>query len=85
MYITICKWMTRTSLTHEAGHPKLVLWDNPEGWDGEGGGRVVQDGETHVYLWPILADVWQKPSQYFKVIILQLKQTNFKNKMKDFS
>ena len=26
----------------------LVHWDNPEGWDGEGGGRGVQDGE-HVY------------------------------------
>ena len=23
-------------------------WDDPEGWDGEGGGRGVQDGE-HVY------------------------------------
>ena len=23
-------------------------WDDPEGWDGEGGGRRVQDGE-HVY------------------------------------
>ena len=23
---------------HEAEHPKPVLWDNPEGWDGEGGG-----------------------------------------------
>ena len=23
----------------------LVHWDNPEGWDGEGGGRGVQDGE----------------------------------------
>ena len=20
-------------------------WDDPEGWDGEGGGREVQDGE----------------------------------------
>ena len=20
-------------------------WDDPEGWDGEGGGRGVQDGE----------------------------------------
>ena len=29
----------------ETGHSKLVLWDNPEGWDGEGGGRGVQDGE----------------------------------------
>ena len=26
----------------------LVHWDNPEGWDGEGGGRGVQDGE-HMY------------------------------------
>jgi len=25
-----------------------VHWDNPEGWDGEGGGRWVQYGE-HMY------------------------------------
>ena len=24
---------------HEAGHSKPVLWDNPEGWGGEGSGR----------------------------------------------
>ena len=24
---------------------KLVHWDDPEGWNGEGGGRRVQDGE----------------------------------------
>ena len=29
--------------------------------------------ETHVYLWPIHVDVWQKPSLYCKVIIPQLK------------
>ena len=23
----------------------LVHWDDPEGWDGEGGGREVQDRE----------------------------------------
>ena len=22
-----------------------VHWDDPEGWDGEGGGKGVQDGE----------------------------------------
>jgi len=22
---------------HEIGHAKPVYWDNPEGWDGEGG------------------------------------------------
>ena len=26
----------------------LVHWDDPEGWYGEGGGKVVQDGD-HVY------------------------------------
>ena len=28
---------------------------------------------TYIYLWLIHADVWQKPTQYCKVIILQLK------------
>ena len=23
----------------------IMHWDDPEGWDGEGGGRGVQDGE----------------------------------------
>ena len=32
-------------LTHESGYSGLVHWDDPEGWDGEGGGRGVQDGE----------------------------------------
>ena len=33
---------------HETGCSGLVHWDDPEGWDGEGGGRGVQDGE-HIY------------------------------------
>ena len=33
---------------HETGCSGLVHWDDPEGWDGEQGGRGVQDGE-HVY------------------------------------
>ena len=33
---------------HDTGCSGLVLWDDPEGWDGEGGGRGVQDGE-HMY------------------------------------
>ena len=36
--------MASASLMHEAGHSKLVIWDNSEGWGGEGGGRGVQDG-----------------------------------------
>ena len=34
---------------HETGLSKPVHWDNPEGWDGEGGGREGQDGE-HMYI-----------------------------------
>ena len=29
------KQMTSARLMHEAGHSKLVLWDNPEGWGRE--------------------------------------------------
>ena len=35
-------------LMHETGSSGLVHWDDPEGWDGEGSGRGVQDGE-HMY------------------------------------
>ena len=33
---------------HEMGCSGLMHWDDPEGWDGEGGGRGIQDGE-HMY------------------------------------
>ena len=33
---------------HDTGFSGLVHWDDPEGWDGEGDGRGVQDGE-HMY------------------------------------
>ena len=62
---------TSANSIHEAGHPKLVLWDNPEGGGREGGGKEVQDGGTHVHPWLIHVDVWQKPPQYCKEISLQ--------------
>ena len=51
------------------GAQRPVHWDDPEGWDGEGGGRRAQDGGP----WLIHVNVWQKPIQYCKVISLQLK------------
>ena len=39
---------------HEAGHSKSVQWDNPEEWDGAGGGSGVQDRGTHVDLWLLM-------------------------------
>ena len=47
---------------------------NLEGWDGVGEGSMGEG--THVYLWLIHDDVWQKPKQYCKAIILQLKINN---------
>ena len=39
------KRITSPSLMHKTGCSGLVHWDDPEGWDGEGGGRGIQDGE----------------------------------------
>ena len=44
MYITICETDDQSSSMHEAGHSKLVHWDDPEGWDGEGGGKGFRTG-----------------------------------------
>ena len=51
---------------HETQHSKPVHWDDPEGWGGEGGGKGVRDGGTHVHPWLIHVTVWQKPPQYLK-------------------
>ena len=44
MYIIICE--TDQQFSFDAGCLGLVHWDDPEGWDGEGGGSGVQDGEN---------------------------------------
>ena len=49
--------MTSPSLMHETGNSKLVPWENPEGWDGEGGDRRIWDGGTHVHPWMIHVSV----------------------------
>ena len=38
------------------------------------GKKEVQEGGDIVYLWLIHIDVWQKPTQHCKAIILQLKK-----------
>ena len=58
---------------HETGCSGLVHWDDPEGWDGEGGGREGQDGE-HMYTRGRSMSMYGKtPLQYCKVISFQLK------------
>ena len=70
--LSYVKWITGPGSMHETGCSGLVHWDDPGGWDGEGGGRGFLDGE-HGHPWLIHVDVWQKPLQYCKVISLQLK------------
>jgi len=45
MYIIICETDHQSRFDACDRCSRLVPWDNPEGWDGEGGGRGVQDGE----------------------------------------
>ena len=47
----------------------------------EVGGMLKKEG-IHVYLWLIHADIWQKPTWYYKEIILQLKANKFNLKKK---
>ena len=58
MYITICTIENQCKLMHEARHSKPLLWDNPEGWGGEGREMGFQDVGTHVHLWLIHVVVW---------------------------
>ena len=46
--ISYMKRVTSPGSMHNTGGLRLVHWDDPEGWYGEGGGRRVQDGE-YVY------------------------------------
>ena len=66
--LSYVKRIASPGLMQDTGRSGLVHWDDPEGWDVEGGGRGVQDGE-HMYTRGRLA----KPIQYCKVISFQLK------------
>ena len=51
--LSYVKQISSQGSIHETGCSGLVHWDDPEGWNGEGGGRGVQDGEhmnTHGWL-----------------------------------
>ena len=44
---------------HETGCSGLVHWDDPEGWDEEGGGKGVQDG-GHMYTHGLFISMYGK-------------------------
>ena len=73
MYIIICERDHQSWFSGEKGCSGLVPWDDPEGWDGEEGGRGCSGWGTHVHPWLIHVSVWQNPLQYCKIISLHLK------------
>ena len=78
MYITICEIDRQSRFDAwdkvlRAGH-----WDDPEGWDGEGGGRGAQDGE-HMYTCGWFMSMYGK-NHYNIVISLQLNKLIYKKK-----
>ena len=46
--LSYVKGIANPGLMHDTGCLGLMHWYDTEGWDGEGGGRGVQDGE-HMY------------------------------------
>ena len=43
--LSYVKWFASPGSMHETWCLGLVHWDDPEGWDGVGSGRGVQDGK----------------------------------------
>ena len=72
-YITICKTDSQWKSDVWCRAPQAsALWQ--PGGMGWGACWEAGSGEgAHISLWSIHADIWQRPSQYCKVIILQLK------------
>ena len=56
--LSYVKRITSPGLMHDTGCSGLMHWDDPEGWEGDSGWG------THVQLWLIHVNVWQKPPRY---------------------
>ena len=58
--LSYVKYIASPGSMHKTGCSGLVHWDDPEGRDGEGGGRQVKDGDLpdpHVNPWLIHINV----------------------------
>ena len=53
--LSYVKWIASPGSMHETACSGLVHWDDPEGWDGEGGGRGFRMRNT----WVPMADSCQ--------------------------
>ena len=71
-FISLNRWPAQVSM-HEAGLLKLVYWDNPEGWDEEGGGRGFRTvGGGHVYTRGWFMSMYDKTHHYVVLYVLFL-------------
>ena len=68
--LSYVKQITSQGLIHETGCSGLVYQDDPEGWDGEAGGRGIQNG-GHMYTHGWFMSMYGK-NHYNIVISLQL-------------
>jgi len=59
MYITINEIDHQSRFDAWEGCSGPVHWDDPEEWDGEGGGREGQDGE-HMYTHGLFMSIYGK-------------------------
>ena len=59
--LSYVKQIGSPGLMHETGCLGLVHWDDPEGWDGEGG----SGWGTHVHPQLIHVNVWQN---YYNIV-----------------
>ena len=64
--LSYVKQIASPGAMHDTGCLGLVHWDDPEGWDGEGGGRGFQDGE-HMYTHGGFKSIYGKSNTIFKV------------------
>ena len=67
--LSYVKRITSPGLMHDTGCSGLVHWDDPEGWDGEGGVRGLQDRER-MYTMADSCQCMAKPLPYCKAISL---------------
>ena len=63
--LSCAKQIASPGSMHDTVYSGLVHWDDPEGWDGEGGRRGVQ-GNTCTFMVDS-SQCMEKPIQYCKV------------------
>ena len=68
VYMTVCKTDNQWAFAVPRKELSPALCDSLEGWEM---GGVFRSNRTYVNLWLIHVDVWQRPTQYYRAIVLQ--------------